>query len=504
MKISELVAAISKDRKLVLARESVKPTRRFVSSTSVIEQYRLAREAHNSEFDSDRIDYTRAEREAQRDFNRKDFRQKVTAGFMLPLFSQVSTLVVRRVITGTSLNFARFFFRRLLWPVTSAVLSTVARGLIWTGARFLALTPLGIGVSLGIGTIAGLVYIWKKYQGKSAEHPEIQTAKEFKEQRRLPEQPEATVTPIEPTPKKAAPLTKLPPKPVETPPAPKPELKKPPSIQDLFKKPRAASPSEMEEAKKAFKRNPTIPDLLDNVGNRVGVDPTILGAIALQESKLAPGAKNPKSSAVGLFQFLTGTWNLFKTEPWISRIKKYGGFDIRKADRKNPVHSAVTAAVWWKYEIIPNLKRALGRNPNVAEVYAGHFLGGPGVLTFFRKLQENPDRIAALDMTKPAKDNPSIFYIGEGPSRRGRTYQEIFDWFRSKVGGWYAAYRSNENPTQIAEEDTPVKALPASIPPKPIKPQPPISSNSIPGPSLASNMDSPRDFVKIDNIIYAV
>jgi SLT domain-containing protein len=49
--------------------------------------------------------------------------------------------------------------------------------------------------------------------------------------------------------------------------------------------------------------------------------------IARRESSFNPRAKNPKSSAYGLFQFLDGTW------------KTYG----QGLDRNNPLHQAIAA-----------------------------------------------------------------------------------------------------------------------------------------------------------------
>lgn len=54
-----------------------------------------------------------------------------------------------------------------------------------------------------------------------------------------------------------------------------------------------------------------ITDIIRGASERHGVDPDVMLRLAQRESSLNPSAKNPKSSAGGLFQFIDGTWNQY-------------------------------------------------------------------------------------------------------------------------------------------------------------------------------------------------
>lgn len=54
-----------------------------------------------------------------------------------------------------------------------------------------------------------------------------------------------------------------------------------------------------------------ITDIIRGAAERHGVDPDVMLRLAQRESSLNPAAKNPKSSAGGLFQFIDGTWNQY-------------------------------------------------------------------------------------------------------------------------------------------------------------------------------------------------
>jgi soluble lytic murein transglycosylase-like protein len=97
------------------------------------------------------------------------------------------------------------------------------------------------------------------------------------------------------------------------------------------------------------------------------VDLLRLAAIASVESGFRPLAKNPNSSAFGLFQFITGTWN--------DVVGRHGAaVGVSAADRAvlraqclmGAAHLADNAAA---------LARVLGRAPDQGECYAAHFFG---------------------------------------------------------------------------------------------------------------------------------
>lgn len=114
------------------------------------------------------------------------------------------------------------------------------------------------------------------------------------------------------------------------------------------------------------------PEQLKNViadaAVRHAVDPHTLTQIAGIESKFNPSAKNPNSSAGGLFQFVDGT------------ARQYG---LR--DRFDPAQAA-DAAARLASDNTGALKSALGRMPTAGELYLAHQQGAAGAT----KLLKNP------------------------------------------------------------------------------------------------------------------
>lgn len=106
--------------------------------------------------------------------------------------------------------------------------------------------------------------------------------------------------------------------------------------------------------------------------NRYGVDPSALMRIAQIESGGNPNAKNPSSSAGGLFQFIDST------------AKNYG-----LEDRFDPVQASDAAARLAK-DNGSYLSRVLGRDPSAGELYLAHQQGAGGA----GKLLSNPNSLA--------------------------------------------------------------------------------------------------------------
>ena len=116
------------------------------------------------------------------------------------------------------------------------------------------------------------------------------------------------------------------------------------------------------------------------IGEALGIDFTTLEVenglpqgylerTAFLESRGNPNAKNPKSSAGGLFQFIDST------------AKQYGVKD--KFDPVQATDGAVDVAV----DNMRILTNALGRKPTAAELYLAHQQGGEGA----RRLLSNPN-----------------------------------------------------------------------------------------------------------------
>lgn len=122
-----------------------------------------------------------------------------------------------------------------------------------------------------------------------------------------------------------------------------------------------------------------IATIIANAFRARGLDPKVGLRIAQIESSLNPNARNPKSSAGGLFQFLDGT------------AAQYG-----LKNKFDPVASA-EAAARLTADNASTLSRALGRAPDGAELYLAHQQGAGGALNILRD-PNGPARGANFDL----------------------------------------------------------------------------------------------------------
>jgi hypothetical protein len=169
------------------------------------------------------------------------------------------------------------------------------------------------------------------------------------------------------------------------------------------------------------------------------------------------GIKNekgePTSTAVGVLQFVEGTWWGTPEKPGILRkpgmaevIKETTGVDISKMTdvqilelRKNP-HVSIMVGAAYAAENKKTLEGSLGRDVSDAEIHMAHFMGAGGAVQFLTKYKNNPDAIAADFMPEAAKANKGVFY------RKGQalTVREIYGNIADDFG---------VSPSQVAFED---------------------------------------------------
>ncbi|HEU0095209.1 MAG TPA: transglycosylase SLT domain-containing protein, partial [Rhizomicrobium sp.] len=115
-----------------------------------------------------------------------------------------------------------------------------------------------------------------------------------------------------------------------------------------------------------------IQQLITQSARRHGVDAHALSETARLESGYNPNARNPASSAGGLFQFVDGT------------ARQYG-----VSDKFDPAQSTDAAARLMK-DNAATLSRTLGRAPTAGELYLAHQQGAGGA----SKLLSNPSALA--------------------------------------------------------------------------------------------------------------
>jgi soluble lytic murein transglycosylase-like protein len=176
----------------------------------------------------------------------------------------------------------------------------------------------------------------------------------------------------------------------------------------------------------------TVAKDIDRASKEVGVDKSLMYAMAKQESGFNPNAAAKTSSAKGLYQFIKGTW--------AGMVKKYGTkYPI--LNEKGPEDSyanALAGALYIKEnsDYLSKFKIPI----NGTTIYAAHFLGPGGAKTL---LTADPNTDAVQLMPKAAASNDFIFYNktnGRLDKTKPRTVKEVIDVLFQKVGQYQEKY----------------------------------------------------------------
>lgn len=136
-------------------------------------------------------------------------------------------------------------------------------------------------------------------------------------------------------------------------------------------------------------------------------------SFAKAESSGNPNAKNPNSTASGLYQFTNRTW--------ADMVRRYGKqTGINLGDKNNPQAQATMASLYAK-DNIKAMEPILGRLPNKAELYMAHVFGAQGA----SKLITAPKNQEAIMLfPRPVIDaNHSLFFNKGQPRTVGQVEQ---------------------------------------------------------------------------------
>ena len=168
-------------------------------------------------------------------------------------------------------------------------------------------------------------------------------------------------------------------------------------------------------------------DLITKAANMVGMDAATMIAIARQESGFQPNAQpydkdgKPLSSAKGLFQFITSTWNAMK--------RRYGSdFSELEKGPMDPYANSLAAALLAKEHSEALL--AKGIQPTPRNLYALHMMGDEKGKQL---LNADPNDIAADLFPNEAASNVGMFYT----NGRAVTVKELLQKMYDKVGAKY-------------------------------------------------------------------
>lgn len=167
-----------------------------------------------------------------------------------------------------------------------------------------------------------------------------------------------------------------------------------------------------------------IPSFIVAASAREGIDANTALTIASVESRFVPTAKNPSSSAYGLFQFVDSTW------------LGMGG----TAENRGDIAKQVELGVKFIAQNTRDLTRALGRTPEPWEVYMAHQQGAAGA----ERLLKNPEQNAVSLVGRDA-----VLKNGGTEEMTAGEFTSMWSERFNKRAGW--AGLPNESRRQFAD-----------------------------------------------------
>lgn len=153
---------------------------------------------------------------------------------------------------------------------------------------------------------------------------------------------------------------------------------------------------------------------------RSDVADPMLERIKMAESGGNPDAKNPNSTASGLYQFTDQTWK--------DTVAKYGKEDGVTVDMKNDPQAQEKMVRRLAADNAKILTRQLDKEPNVADMYVAHFMGANDAVKLIKA--RGSRQMAANLFPRAAKANRTIFFDNRG---RPRSVEEVYQVLANKV-----------------------------------------------------------------------
>ena len=172
---------------------------------------------------------------------------------------------------------------------------------------------------------------------------------------------------------------------------------------------------------------------ISNASSKTGAPMATMLAIADQESSFNPGVSASTSSATGLYQFISGTYN--------GMVTQYGNkYNVAYGSQTDANSNALMGG-----QLIQDNAKVLQNagisDPTPGQIYLLHFLGNGAGPKFIQQAQSNPDAPAASAFPAAAAANRSIFYNSDGSSKTmGQVYNNLTGKIDSKATAYASQY----------------------------------------------------------------
>lgn len=202
-----------------------------------------------------------------------------------------------------------------------------------------------------------------------------------------------------------------------------------------------------------------IRNILQNTAKSEGTDFGTLYALAGAESSFRAGAKAGKSTATGLFQFTSSTWDYMVN-------KVYPELGYKPSDRLDPEKSSIVASRYIA-SIRKSLTKKLGHAPTIGQTYLGYFMGPTGASKFLTALDANPSAKGSEVFKSAADANPNLFYHN-GDKTKPLTLRETMNRLEGKINKYYADSGSGQTMSVAAMAPPPAIGDTPSAKPLPV------------------------------------